>query len=61
MTEIRLDSVDIYGQDKAIAENNSRICQQDYFINSCLWLGVPISKDILYKYFCSKKKLILGY
>ena len=48
---------DIYGQGKALADKKGRSCGQYAFINACLWLGVPISKDPLNKQFHTRIKV----
>ena len=40
---------DIYGIYKILSDKKGRICGQDSVINASMWLGVPISQDILYK------------
>ena len=41
--------MDIYGQDSALADNKGISYRQDAVINVSIWLGVPMSQELLYK------------
>ena len=43
--------MEIYRQDKTLYNKKWRNCGQDAVINASIWLGVPISQDIIYQQF----------